>query len=46
MTATIVEAPALAWILTALASFLVGALVGEGWGQVAPPPVVPRSTWR
>jgi hypothetical protein len=35
------KAPAHAWILTGLTCFLVGALVGEGWRQAAPPLVLP-----
>ena len=33
------KVPGLAWLLTALTCFLVGALVGTGWGHAAPPPV-------
>jgi hypothetical protein len=39
--AMIAKAPVLAWLLTALTCFLVGALVGEGWSQAAPPQVLP-----
>jgi hypothetical protein len=41
MTAMLHKAPILAWLLTALTCFLVGALVGTGWSQAAPLPVLP-----
>ena len=35
------KAPVLAWILTGLTCFLIGALVGTGWNQAAALPVFP-----
>jgi hypothetical protein len=35
------KAPTLAWLLTALACFVIGTLVGTGWGQADALPVFP-----
>ena len=37
------RAPTLSWVLTALACFLTGALVGEGWSRAAPHPGFPTA---
>ncbi len=37
------KAPTIAWLLTVLVSFLLGALVATGWSQPTPPPAVAQS---
>jgi hypothetical protein len=36
MSVVIGKAPTLAWVLTVLAGFLLGAFVGTGWSQSTP----------